>query len=102
MESLSILSSIEDRARWFSRQAGRERPRLLARVVVVEDQLGLRDDGGELAVAAGDARLQHDGGAAAMQRHADGVRGVAFRHGGTGIGLALDRRGAATVGKADA
>ena len=39
---------------------------------------------------------------AAMQRHADGVRGVAFRYGGKEVGLALDRRGAATVGKADA
>src|SRR5262245_17734246 len=59
-------------------------------VVAVEDQLGLGDDGDELAVAAGDARLQHDGGAAAVQRHADGVRGVALRHAGKEIGLALD------------
>src|SRR6185312_10548737 len=49
---------------------------------LLEDQLRLRDDGRELAVAAGDAGLQHDGGAAAMQRHAYGARGIALGHGG--------------------
>src|SRR5262245_65920684 len=64
--------------RWVRGQSDRDRAASLVVVVPVEDQLGLRDDGGELAVAAGDARLQHDGGAAAVQRHADGVRGVAL------------------------
>src|SRR6516165_5066025 len=59
-------------------QADHERPPSLVGIVCVEDQLGLGDDGGELAIAAGDARLQHYGGASAMQRHADGVRCVAF------------------------
>src|SRR5262252_5392674 len=60
-------------------QADHERPPSLVGIVCVEDQLGLGDDGGELAIAAGDARLQHYGGASAMQRHADGVRCVAVR-----------------------
>src|SRR5262249_62135829 len=82
-------------------QSGRAGLRSRVVVVPVEDQLGLRDDGSELAVAAGDARLQHDGGAAAVQRHADGMRGVALRHAGEEIGLALDGRVADTVGRAD-
>src|SRR5882672_6180827 len=81
---------------------GAERRFSLLLVVLVEDQLGLRDDGGEFAVAASDARLQHDGRAAAVQRHADRMRGIALWHGGKEIGLALDGRGAATGGKTDA
>src|SRR6478672_13481404 len=69
---------------------------------LLEDQLRLRDDGRELAVAASDAGLQHDGGAAAMQRHAYGARGIALGHGGEEIGLALDRGGAPVVGQAHA
>ena len=38
---------------------------------------------------------------ARLQRHADGVRGVALRLGGKKFGLALDGCGAAAVGKAD-
>ena len=67
-----------------------------------EHQLRLRDDGGELAVAAGDARLQHDGGAAAVQRHADGAHGVALLDAGEEVGLAFDRGGAPALGHADA
>src|SRR5437764_3443179 len=67
----------------------------------VEDQLRLRHDRGELAIAAGDPGLEHDGGAAAMERHAYGARDIALRHRGKKIGLALDRRGAAALGQAD-
>ena len=53
--------------------------------------LRLRHDRGELAVATRDARLQHDGRAADMQRHAFGMRGIADRNAGEEIRLALDR-----------
>src|SRR5262249_58416206 len=81
-------------------QSGRSGLRSRVVVLPVEDQLGLRDDGGELAVAADDPRLQNDLGAASVQRHADGMRGVALLHGGAEIDLALDGLEAATVGQA--
>ena len=64
-----------------------------ASLAFVENELGLRHDGGELAVAAGDARLQHQGGAAAMQRRADRPHGIAFLDAGKEVGLAFDRGG---------
>src|SRR5262249_31301310 len=80
------------------RRLRRTEPGLL--VLLSEDQLRLRDDRGELAVAAGDAGLEHDRGATAVQRHADRPRGIALRHGGKEIGLALDGRGAPAIGQA--
>ena len=71
------------------RQAGAVRPLGFLR----HHQLCLRHQRGELAVAAGDAGLPDRGGAAAMQRRAFGVRGVADRDAGEEIGLALDRGG---------
>src|SRR5262249_28500722 len=67
-------------------------------VVVAEDQLRLRHNRSELAVTASDARLQHDSGAAAMQRHAHRMRSISLRHSGEEVGLALNRRGSAAVG----
>src|SRR5712691_2537559 len=64
-----------------------------------EDQLRLRDDCRELAVAAGDASLQHDGRTAMVQWDAYGMRRIASRHGGKEIGLALDGGGATAVGR---
>jgi hypothetical protein len=54
---------------------------LFSRFVFVEDQLGLGDDGGELAIVAGDASLQNEGGATAVQWGAHRVRRVSL---GTG------------------
>src|SRR6266496_2884913 len=75
--------------------------RRLLLLVLAEDELGLRDDCGELAVAAGDARLQHHRGAPAMQRDADRMCRVALGHGGKEIGLAFDGRRAPADGKAN-
>src|SRR5438034_693051 len=59
-----------------------------------QHDLRLRDDGGELAVAAGDVGLHHDGGAADMQRRGHRARSVALGDRREEIGLALDRGGA--------
>src|ERR1700694_2422903 len=67
-----------------------------------EDQLRLRDDSRELAVAAGDTSLQHDGRTATVQWDAYGMRHIALRHDGKEIGLALDGGSATAVAKAAA
>src|SRR5262249_19693682 len=54
------------------------------------DKLGLRYDGGELAVASGDPGLPDHGGAAAMERRAFRPQGIAKRDRSKEIGLALD------------
>src|SRR5262249_46400280 len=58
---------------------------------LAHDELRLRHDGGELAVASGDPRLPNHGGAAAVQWRAFRPQGVAERHCGTAIGFALAR-----------
>ena len=63
---------------------------------LLHHQLGLRHDGRELAIAAGDAGLPDRGGAAAVQRRAFGLCHVALGNAGEEIGLALDRGGRAT------
>src|SRR2546423_2102100 len=64
-----------------------------------QHDLRLRDDGGELAVAAGDVGLHHDGGAADMQRRRHRARSIALGDRREEIGLALDRGGSVAVGE---
>src|SRR5260370_902557 len=101
-KGLSSVRGNRPRASFGEGSGRKRRARSRAFVLLAEDQLGLRDDCRELSIAAGDARLQHDRRVAAVQRHADRMRGVASGHRGKEVGLALDRRGAAAVGKAAA
>ena len=58
-----------------------------------QHDLGLGHHRGEAAVAAGDVGLQHDGGAAGVDRRAHRAHRVAARDRREEIGLALDRGG---------
>src|SRR5215831_10449747 len=58
--------------------------------LLAHDELRLRHDCRELAVAPDDPGLPNHGGAAAMQRRTFRPQGVAERHCGKEVGLAFD------------